>query len=83
MTFANFQEGFCQKILIDHEDSMDIIVQNKLRFQSYLTCHSYILRWDDILSVIEQFFEAFEFEVMEWDNWDDIEKFLDKVGWGQ
>ena len=37
-SFANFQEGMCQKILIDHEDTMDVVVQNKLRFQSYLIC---------------------------------------------
>ena len=78
-SFANFQEGMCQKILIDHEDTMDIIVQNKLRFQSYLICQAYILPWEDILSISEQFFEAFEYEVMEWDKWDDIEKFLDKA----
>ena len=78
-SFANFQEGMCQKILIDHEDTMDIVVQNKLRFQSYLICQAYILPWEDILSIAEQFFEAFEYEVMEWDKWDDIEKFLDKA----
>ena len=78
-SFANFQEGFCQKILIDHEDNINIEIQNKLRFQSYLIRQSYILPWEDILSIVEQFFEAFEFEVVEWDNWADIEKFLNQA----
>ena len=59
--FANFQEGFCQKILIDHESTMDTVVQNKLRFQSYIIRQAYVLPWEDLLSVIKQFFEAYEF----------------------
>ena len=52
-TFAMFQEGFCQKILVDHGETMDPIIKNKLRMQSYLIRQLYILSWDDILSVVE------------------------------
>ena len=78
-SFANFQEGFCQKILIDHEDDIKIEIQNKLLFQSFMIRQAYILPWEDILSIIEQFFEAYEYEVVEWDNWNDIEKFLNQA----
>ena len=75
-TFAMFQEGFCQKILVDHGVSMDPIIKNKLRMQAYLIRQSYILSWEDILSVVEQFFEAYEHDVVDWDDWADIEVFL-------
>lgn len=58
---------------------MDVVIQNKLLFQSFIIRQSYILSWEDLLSIIEQFFEAYEFDVVEWDNWDDIEKFLNKA----
>ena len=71
-----FQEGFCQKILIDHGETMDPVIKNKLRMQSYLIRQSYILSSEDILSVVEQFFEAYEYDVVDWDNWSDIQQFL-------
>ena len=77
-SFAMFQEGMCQKMLIDHESSMPTELQNKLRFQAYLIRLSYVMAWEDILSVSEQFLESFEYNVVEWDNWVEIEKFLDQ-----
>ena len=77
-TFATFQEGMLQKILCDYE-SMDSSIRNKLHFQAYLIRQAYVLPWEDILSVAEQFLEAYEFKVVDWDNWDDIEKFLDQA----
>ena len=75
-TFANFQEGFCQKILVDHEDELSPVIMNKLRVQSYLIRQAYVLSWADILSISEQFFEAYEYNVVDWTCWSDIEKFL-------
>ena len=77
-SFAMFQEGMVQKMLIDHESSMNPELQNKLRFQAYLIRLSYVMSWEDILSVSEQFLESFEYNVVEWDNWVEIEKFLDQ-----
>ena len=75
LTFAMFQEGFAQKILMDTAD-LDKIVKHKLMFQSKLIRMSYTLPWSDILSISEQFFEAFEFNQASWDDWDEIERFL-------
>ena len=75
-SFAMFQEGVCQKILVDHHKDIDPIIKNKLRFQAYLIRQSYVLSWDDILSVSEQFLNAWEYNVVHWDSWPDIEKFL-------
>ena len=35
-----------------------------------------MLPWEDILSVAEQFLEAYEFNVVDRDKWSDIEEFL-------
>ena len=37
---------------------------------------SYTLPWSDILSISEQFLEAFEFNQMLWDDWSEIDRFL-------
>ena len=75
LSFAMFQEGFAQKILMDTA-SLDKTVKHKLMFQSKLIRMSYTLPWTDILSISEQFFEAFEFNQASWDDWDEIERFL-------
>ena len=75
-TFEMYQEGMVQKILFEHEKDLPTIALNKLRYQSYLICQSYVLDWKYVLGVAEKFFEAYETNVIDWSNWDHIEKFL-------
>ena len=37
---------------------------------------SYTLPWPDVLSISEQFFEAFEYNEESWDDWSKIKVFL-------
>ena len=64
-----------QKILMDSVN-LDTIVENKLKFTSKLIRMSYTLPWKDILSISEQFLEAFEFQQASWDDWPEIDRFL-------
>ena len=75
LTFAMFQEGMIQKILMDSVN-LDNVVKNKLQFTSKLIRMAYTLPWPDILSIAEQFLEAFEFNQATWDDWAEIERFL-------
>ena len=75
LTFAMFQEGMTQKILMDSAN-LDTVVKNKLKFQSKLIRMAYTLPWSDILSIAEQFFGAFEYNQASWDDWSQIESFL-------
>ena len=75
LTFAMFQEGMVQKILMDSVN-LDTVVRNKLQFTSKLIRMAYTLPWPDILSISEQFLEAFEFNQASWDDWTEIDRFL-------
>ena len=75
-TFETYQEGMIQKILIEHEKDLPVVAINKLRYQAYLIRQAYVLDWKYILGVAEKFFEAYESNVIDWSNWDNIEKYL-------
>ena len=76
-TQTMFTEGFLQKLLIDTpKENMDPILNNKIKLFAMLTKLSYTVPWADILSISEDFFEAFEYDHISWDSWPVIERFV-------
>ena len=76
-TFAMFNEGMAQMMLLDTpQDKMDPILKNRLRFQSFIIRQSYVLGWKECLTIVEDFFEACEYNNISWDDWPEIERFL-------
>ena len=76
LTFAQYQEGMLQKILIDAASSLDPAVKNKLKFQSFLIKLSYSLTWPQVRAIGDRFLEAWEHKTVEWDDWEPIKTFL-------
>ena len=74
---AQFTEGMIQKIILETpKDDLDPVVKNKLKFFAFITKLSYTLAWKDVLSIVEDFFEAVEYDHIAWDSWPIIERFL-------
>ena len=76
-TFTHFNEGMVQKLLLDTPaDKMDPILRNKLKFYSFILRQCYVLDWQHVLSIAEDFLEAFEYGNITWDSWPEMERFL-------
>ena len=76
-TPAQFSEGMIQKIILETPKAdLNPLVKNKLKFFSFVTKLTYSLNWKDILSIMEDFFEAVENEHIDWESWPVIERFL-------
>ena len=76
LTFAQYQEGMVQKILMEAPSSLDTATANKLKFQNLLIKLAYSLTWEQVRSIGDRFFEAWENKAVSWDNWSEIKTFV-------
>ena len=68
VTFAQYQEGMLQKILLEAPATLHIPTINKMKFQSFLIKLSYSLTWEQVRSIGDRFIEAWENKTVEWNN---------------
>ena len=76
ISFAQYQEGMIQKILLEAPASLDVPTINKLKFQSFLIKLAYSLTWEQVRSIGDRFIGAWENKAVNWSNWDAIKAFL-------
>ena len=69
----NLGSKFVEPPVLDMKQASN---KNKLKFFAFVVKLTYSLNWKDILSIMEDFFEAIENEHLDWDSWPIIERFL-------